>query len=79
MENSTHKGSEMKNVQETWEQNEKLRAEGLDTGSSTNNDNTAPTNEIEQIVKQEASEYDNDRKENKLLGGERATLNDDQV
>ena len=77
MENSTHKGSEMKNVQETWDQNEKLRNEGNVSAVGSDATSTEPATEIDQVVKQEASEYDHDKKEDRLLSGERATLNDD--
>ncbi len=80
MENSIHKGTELNNVRETWEQNEKLRqnSNGPQMEGSASNDE-APQNELEQLIKQEASEYDNENKENRILGGDRATVNDDDA
>jgi hypothetical protein len=78
MENSIHKGTELNNVRETWEQNERLREKGNVTGTEGNTSNeAAPRNELEQLIKQEASEYDNENKENRVLGGDRATVNDE--
>ena len=78
MESSTHKGSELNNVSETWDQNERIREKGNSTGTEGNTlDEQAPENELEQLIKQEASEYDNENKENRILGGDRATVNDE--
>lgn len=77
MESSTHKGSELNNVSETWDKNERLR-EKRNGGTEGNTfDEQAPENELEQLIKQEASEYDNENKENRILGGDRATVNDE--
>jgi hypothetical protein len=77
MEPINHNGSELNNVQETWNHNEKLRA---DEETNRINDNTpedaAPATELDKLIKEEANEYDNDNKENRLLGGERASVND---
>ena len=78
MESSTHKGSELNNVSETWDKNERLREKGNGGGTEANaSDENAPENELEQLIKQEASEYDNENKENRILGGDRATVNDE--
>lgn len=78
MENSIHKGTELNNVRETWEQNERLREKGNVAGMEGNTSNEeTPRNELEQLIKQEASEYDNENKENRVLGGDRATVNDE--
>ena len=79
MESSTHKGSELNNVSETWDKNERLREKGnvAGTGGDTSGE-LGPENELEQLIKQEASEYDNENKENRILGGDRATVNDEQ-
>jgi hypothetical protein len=75
MENSTHKGTELNNVQETWNENEKRREE-----EGTNAENTqqeaAPATTLDKIIQQEAQEYDNENKEDQLLGGDRASVND---
>lgn len=79
METNNHNGSEFRNVTETWDQNEKQRASG-NTGGAEGSaaDDAAPATELEQIIKQEASEYDNDNKEDRILGGDRATVNDEE-
>jgi hypothetical protein len=78
MENKIHKGSELNNVRETWDQNERLRASGntAETESATTSDATIGT-DLEQLIKKEASEYDNENKENRVLTGDRATVNDE--
>ncbi len=77
MEPNNHNGTELNNVQETWNQNERLRA---NEGASETNNNTpeaaAPATELDRIIKEEASEYDNENRENRLLGGDRASVND---
>jgi hypothetical protein len=74
MAKSTHKGSELNNVQETWEQNERARAAGKDMVPASE---PAGDSELEKVIHEEAAEYDNDKKEDRLLGGDRATVNDD--
>ena len=71
---NNHNGTELNNVKETWDQNEKERTNG---GSvSDDKGNQAPATELDQIIQEEASEYDNENKENRLLGGDRASVND---
>lgn len=78
MENNIHKGTDLNNVRETWDQNERQRANENSTGTEGNTlDDAAAGTELEQLIKQEASEYDNVNKENRILGGDRATVNDD--
>ncbi len=78
MENNTHKGTELNNVRETWDQNERRRANESAAGTEGNTpDNAGAENDLEQLIKQEASEYDHVNKENRLLSGDRATVNDD--
>ena len=77
MENTSHKGKELNNVQETWNENERLRAE--DNAGVPNNEapiEEATATELDQLIKQEANEYDQENKENRLLGGDRASVND---
>lgn len=77
MESGEHKGTELNNVKETWDQNEK-NLQNDPSGSTTPTPPEIPaTTELEQIIKDEAREYDNDNKEDRTLGGERATVNDD--
>jgi len=77
MAKGVHKGTEFNNINETWNQNERNRAEGdaagLENNAATNRDN------LEQTIREEAAEYDNADKEERLLGGDRATLNDDET
>jgi hypothetical protein len=71
-----HRGTELNNVNETWNQNERNR--GNDDASGATGDATTVSNDLEQIIREEAAEYDRANKEERLLGGERATINDDQ-
>ncbi len=78
MENNTHKGTELNNVSETWDQNERQRAHENSLGKEGDRlDDAVAETDLEQLIKQEASEYDHVNKENRILTGERATLNDD--
>lgn len=78
MANGTHKGTELNNVNETWNENEKRLAEGNATGKEINtSDAGAVGDALDQVIKDEAAEYDNANKEERILGGERATLNDE--
>ena len=74
MENE-HKGSEYKNIIETWEENEKKRGSLNSTGNATPDEE--PKNDLERLIKEEATEYDNENKENRVLSGDRATINDE--
>ncbi|HEY1113927.1 MAG TPA: hypothetical protein VGE66_10205 [Chitinophagaceae bacterium] len=80
MAKGIHKGSELRNVSETWDENERKRAgshaPGRDDPAS---DDTAGGNDLQQVIKDEAAEYDQDHKEDRLLGGERASVNDDDL
>jgi rubrerythrin len=69
MPKNIHKGTELNNVRETWEQNEKRDVRSKVPKSTDEN--------LERIIEEEASEYENANKEDRLLGGERATVNDD--
>lgn len=74
-----HKGTELNNVNETWNQNERLREEGNTAGAGDNTADAANvSNDLEQAIKEEAAEYDNSNKEDRILGGERATVSDDE-
>ena len=71
-----HKGTELNNVKETWDQNERNResgnAPGTERGAGTDND-------LQRVIQEEAAEYDNANKEERILGGERATVRDDDT
>jgi len=69
MSKSIHKGTELNNVRETWEQNEKQQSKI--SGPSSGNE------ALENKIQEEAKEYDDAHKEDRLLGGERASVNDD--
>lgn len=79
MENN-HKGTEYQNVIETWEQNERNKL-NTDPVSKEGSDLTdlGAGNDLEHLIKQEAFEYDHENKENRVLGGDRATINDDDA
>lgn len=70
-----HKGSELNNVRETWQQNE--RAEEGNGVDKTSNETTDLPDELKQTIAEEAAEYDNTNKEDRLLDGERATVRDE--
>lgn len=63
-----HKGTELNNVRETWEQNERQH---INTPSAPDKEN------LERLIERGASEYDDANKEERLLGGERATVKDE--
>lgn len=68
-----NKGSELNNVRETWDRNEQenKRNEAADSSNAAANKN------LDKVIKEEAAEYDEADKEERLLGGERATVRDD--
>jgi hypothetical protein len=65
---TTQKGSELNNVRETWDRNER-NSGGKPEGS--------PSTDLDQTIKEEAAEYDNSTHESRILGGDRATVSDD--
>lgn len=73
MAKGIHKGTELNNIQETWNENERRRAAGEDVGRQT-----GVGEDLQQVISEEAAEYDNDNKEDRLLGGDRASLRDDR-
>ena len=76
MAKGLHKGTELSNINETWDQNERNRQnENTDGAGQANAEQ--PTTDLERIIKEEASEYDNANKEDRILGGDRATVNDE--
>ena len=78
MEKDMNKGTGLRNVSETWDENERRRNNGdaplADDATGTA---TGAGNDLERLVKEEAAEYDQANKENRILGGDRATVNDD--
>jgi hypothetical protein len=73
MAKGIHKGTELNNVQETWNENERRRAAGEDIGDASGSDES-----LQRVIQEEAAEYDQDNKADRVLGGDRATLNDDE-
>lgn len=74
-----HKGTELNNVNETWNENAKRREQGetlSNTGAAGNAG--AIGGQLRETIKEEAAEYDNANKEERVLDGERASVNDDQ-
>ncbi len=69
MSKPIHKGTELNNVKETWEQNEKQQSKI--SGPASGNES------LENKIQEEAKEYDDAHKEDRLLGGERASVNGD--
>jgi hypothetical protein len=72
-----HKGTELNNVKETWQQNEQTR-QGSSGIERVSNEPTGLPADLEQAIKEEAAEYDRANKEERLLDGERATVRDDE-
>jgi hypothetical protein len=72
MAKGIHKGTELNNVKETWNENERRG-----TGDQSVSEDATVNNDLNQTIKEEAAEYDRESNEEKLLGGDRATLNDE--
>ena len=71
MAKNIHKGSEFSNIKETWNENEK---------EPTNTNGPSTTDEsLERVIKEESSDYDNANKEERLLSGDRASVNDEDA
>ncbi|MGZ3847396.1 MAG: hypothetical protein ACXVBK_17310 [Flavisolibacter sp.] len=71
MAKNIHKGTELNNVKETWEENEKKQVSR--STNSTNED------DLDRVIKKESSEYDNANKEERLLGGDRGSVKDEDA
>ncbi|MBA2328869.1 MAG: hypothetical protein M3413_05910 [Bacteroidota bacterium] len=71
------KGTGLNNVSETWDENERKRISGDSGSEDLTRYNTSEENDLEQVIHKEAAEYDNENKENRILGGERASVNDE--
>ena len=79
MAKGLHKGTELNNSKETWDQNERNLRNERGGGGSEHADTEQPATDLERIVREEASEYDNANKEDRILGGDRATVNDEET
>ena len=64
-----HKGTELNNVRETWEKNER---EYVNTNAAATTDEN-----LQRVIEEESSEYENTKSEDKLLSGDRASIDDD--
>jgi hypothetical protein len=73
MAENTHKGTELNNVKETWQQNER---EAAANGGRTD-EPALPDNDLQRVIKEEAAEYENANSADNVLPGERATVSDD--
>jgi hypothetical protein len=72
-----NKGSELNNVNETWNRNERLRQQ--DEAAPSDNapaGSSGVSDDLTRTIQREAAEYDNADKEGRLLDGDRATVND---
>lgn len=69
MAKNIHKGTELNNVRETWERNER---EKINADRPTTTDES-----LERIIEEEALEYDRANKKERLLDGDRASVNDE--
>ena len=71
-----HKGNELNNVRETWQQNEQNRQnerapQRIQTGNSSQLDE-----DLQKDIQEGAAEYDRADKDDRLLDGNRASVND---
>jgi hypothetical protein len=70
-----HKGNELNNVRETWNRNEEQRAR--ENAPASGNAGTV-SDDLQQTISDEAAEYDRANKEDRVLGGDRATVSDEE-
>ncbi|HYH15993.1 MAG TPA: hypothetical protein VD794_12265 [Flavisolibacter sp.] len=79
MAKGIHKGTEYNNVNETWDQNERnLAREDVPGQKEVTSGGNTGSRDLDQTIKEEATEYDTTKKEDQLLSGDRASLNDDE-
>lgn len=74
MAKEIRKATEYRNVTETWDENEAQRNENTEAdlgGAETVSD------DLQQTIEEEAAEYDEANKEDRLLDGDRATVKED--
>jgi len=70
MSKAIHKGTELNNVKETWEKNEEEKA---NAGAPS-----AVGNDLQQTIRKEADEYDEANKGERILDGDRASVEDEK-
>ncbi|WP_460570655.1 hypothetical protein [Flaviaesturariibacter terrae] len=68
-----HRGSELQNVSETWQENER----NPDRGVQPHPVRFDVADDLQDTIREEADEYDHGSKEEQLLGGDRASINDE--
>ena len=71
MAKNIHKGTELNNVKETWEENEKRKV--------GNGGTTSSNDDLDRVIKEESSEYDSANKEERLLAGDRGSVKDEDA
>lgn len=71
---AAHRGTELNNVKETWQQNEQQDARGARRINT--DDPTTVSSDLQETIAAGAAEYDNANKEDRLLDGDRASVND---
>ena len=72
-----HKGNELNNVRETWNRNEEERARENAPAGAPGADNAGSVgDDLQQTISNEAAEYDRANKEDRVLGVDRASVND---
>lgn len=79
MAKATHRVTGLNNVSETWDRNEQKRSEENAAENDMENTEIPAASELDRVVRDEAAAYDNENKEDRLLGGNRATRNDDGI
>lgn len=72
-----NRGSELNNVNETWNRNERLRQRGeAAPGDNAPAGSSGVSDDLTRTIKREAAEYDNADKDDRLLDGDRASVSD---
>ena len=77
MAKGVHTGSEFHNIGETWDQNERNRTGDENPVRKRDESATTISNDLDRTIKEEADEYDHENNEDRVMGGERASVNDD--
>jgi hypothetical protein len=74
MANEIRNGSGLNNVSETWDANERKNLNDQNSGGA---EDVPAASELDRVVREEATEYDQTSSDEKLQGGDRATVRDD--
>ncbi|ANE53168.1 hypothetical protein [Flavisolibacter tropicus] len=78
MAKGIHKGSEFNNIKETWNQNERTGAGSNAPDQPISTPGNTGRDDLDRVIEKEATEYDRTSKEDQLLSGDRASVNDDE-